>query len=697
MSQKSSLLIHKIEIINCGGFRGKHELEFSIDKEKNITIVMGESGRGKSTTFRLIYWCLYGEFFKPQLDSTLDDQGLINKASLTELEVGKKVTASVALTINDENGEMYVLTRTATATKLREEGGKKFDKLNNSRINSGVQIMTESKLRLKDEKEGGMITERNESLINGEIRSYLPKDLSDFVLFDGENLIKFQNSEDAKEIIIDGIQKLSGLPIVDSLIESTKYTEGEIKKVVVKKTGGADGEALARALQDVDDDILKEGDKLKINRGLHAENRARYNEIQEMMSKTKDGKDVSIRIAKQENLIKNLRKQEKKHNLEFKEFLFKNIPYMLIRDTLLESQKDFGRLEELQKIPPSITSEGIDKLRNALTCVCGRKFEKDDTVWDELGRVKETIIDSDMVSSISQGRGLISQIVDQSQPDKIQVKYDSLEDTDTDLARELKLARSALDDLFEERRNLPSESGMQSHDDLDKLSQELWAENGTVQVNIDDAKEKLEDLELDKNELNKKYEDAVKHGEKHKDDLDKMRILKAIQKLSTEKKKEIAGILRDTTEKATNDYFMKSAPQKEDFDKVMITSNYDILAVDSDEDTMLTSMGQAHVLGLSYVFGCRSITEKNTFLFIDSPLHNISGKFRNEVAEVLAKYLPNVQIVLFVTDSEYTSGEKDEIPVREILKPSNKIWKEYEIAKGETEDGSPTRCFEEMK
>ena len=129
----------------------------------------------------------------------------------------------------------------------------------------------------------------------------------------------------------------------------------------------------------------------------------------------------------------------------------------------------------------------------------------------------------------------------------------------------------------------------------------------------------------------------------------------------------------------------------------MITSKYDILAVDDNEDTMLTSMGQSHVLGLSYVFGCRKITEKNTFLFIDSPLHNISGKFRNEVAEVLAKYLPDVQIVLFVTDTEYKYGEEEEIPVREILKTSNKIWKEYEIGTGETEDGQKTRCFEEMK
>ena len=427
MTEKSSLLIHKIEISNCGGYRGEHELEFSIDKEKNITIVMGASGKGKSTTFGLIYWCLYGEFFKPQEPTTMNDEGLIHKPLLTELDVGKKVTASVTLTINDENGEKYVLTRTATATKLREESRKKFEKLNNSRINSGIQIEMESKLRLKDEKEGGMITEREESLINAEIREYLPKNLSDFVLFDGEKLIKFQDSEDAKEIIVDGIQKLSGLPIVDSLSDSSEFTRKEIQKIVAKKIGGADGEALARALQEIDDDVGKKEKAIKENEGLLSANRILYNEIQEMMSKTKAGKDVQERIGIQEKALKTLRKKETNHNTEFKGFLFKNIPYMLIRKTLLESQKDFGRLEELQKIPPSITSEGIDKLRQALKCVCGRDFEKDDKVWEELGRVKETIIDSDMVSSISQGRGLISQIVDQSNPGKIQEKYDNLE------------------------------------------------------------------------------------------------------------------------------------------------------------------------------------------------------------------------------------------------------------------------------
>ena len=699
MSEKDSLLIHKIEITNCGAFRGTHELEFSIDKEKNITVVMAESGRGKSTIFGLIYWCLYGEFFKPKEKITLTDEGLVHKPLLTELEVGKKVTASVILTINDRNGEKYALTRSVTATKLREENKKKFDQLNNSRINHGIQIETDCKLRMEDEAEGGLYTERDQGIINNELGQYLPKNLSDFVLFDGEKLVKFQTPENAKEIITDGIEKISGLPVVESLIRSAEHTKSEIKKITAKKAGGAEGDGLARALDTAEEDIKNAERKQGENEKALSANKILYDEIQEEMRKTKAGKNIGDRIKDVEDSLSTLKKEEKKHNQEVKDFLFKKIPELLIRETLLKSQKDFARLEELQEIPPSITSEGIDKLRNALTCVCGRGFEKDDEVWKELGRVKETIIDSDTVASISQGRGLISQIVDQSNPEKIEEQYDSLNKKSTALSRQIKLTRASREGLFEERRNLPQD-GEQSYDELDKQGIKLWKEGSEIQVEIKDAKRELEEAQERWEITDKKLKELLSHGEKHQDDLYKIKILEAIVKFAKERKKQIIDILRDRTEESTNEYFMKSAPQKEEFDKVEITSKYDILALDDEGDSKELSMGQSHVLGLSYVMGCRKVTEKNSFLFIDSPLHNISGTFRNEVADVLSKHLPNVQIVLFVTESEYIQApkkEKGELPVRDILKPSNKVWMEYEIAIGETEDGARTRCFEEMK
>ena len=55
-------------------------------------------------------------------------------------------------------------------------------------------------------------------------------------------------------------------------------------------------------------------------------------------------------------------------------------------------------------------------------------------------------------------------------------------------------------------------------------------------------------------------------------------------------------------------------------------------------------------------------------------------------------------IILFVTDSEYKHGDKEGAkPVREILKPTGKIWREYEIGECKTDDGESTRCFKVLK
>ena len=56
------LFIKKIEINDCGRYYGHHEILLTDPNEKNITIIFGDSGTGKSTIHDLIYWCLYGEF-----------------------------------------------------------------------------------------------------------------------------------------------------------------------------------------------------------------------------------------------------------------------------------------------------------------------------------------------------------------------------------------------------------------------------------------------------------------------------------------------------------------------------------------------------------------------------------------------------------------------------------------------------------
>ena len=55
------MLIEKVKIENFGLFVGKHELEFSINKQKKLNLIIGPNGSGKTQLFNLMSLCLYGK------------------------------------------------------------------------------------------------------------------------------------------------------------------------------------------------------------------------------------------------------------------------------------------------------------------------------------------------------------------------------------------------------------------------------------------------------------------------------------------------------------------------------------------------------------------------------------------------------------------------------------------------------------
>ena len=55
------MLIKKVKIENFGPFVGKHELDFSINEEKKLNLIVGQNGSGKTQLFNAMLWCLYGE------------------------------------------------------------------------------------------------------------------------------------------------------------------------------------------------------------------------------------------------------------------------------------------------------------------------------------------------------------------------------------------------------------------------------------------------------------------------------------------------------------------------------------------------------------------------------------------------------------------------------------------------------------
>ena len=54
--------IQKLIFKDFRQFRGEQSLTFSYDTAKNVTLVFGTNGAGKTTILNAIQWILYGEF-----------------------------------------------------------------------------------------------------------------------------------------------------------------------------------------------------------------------------------------------------------------------------------------------------------------------------------------------------------------------------------------------------------------------------------------------------------------------------------------------------------------------------------------------------------------------------------------------------------------------------------------------------------
>lgn len=692
--EKEKLFIQKMDMSNVGRFYGTgHSIVLSDSSDKNITVIIGYSGRGKSTIHDLIYWCLYGEHKKHSEEMKELDYGLINVDALENMSKGDEVNASVTLSLYDGNGEKYNLTRELTATLNKESDKRIFNEYNNSQVKSGISFDTKVTLRTKNSSSGESETEKNPRIIDNTLNQYFPKELSDFFLFDGENLLKFQNRTSA-DFIRNGITKISGLEILRNLSESAIKTEKSINKHI-------GGKSVEVAPHQINYDRT-EGKINTINEAINklgeeiTQNQTFYEQIIKKIEQNKYNKDL-LDLQKQADANKTKAMQElNKTNGNLRDMIFEKTPQLLLHDTLKKSEEIFARLENEEKIPPSISRSAIDKILQTypLKCVCGREFEKNenkDSPWMTLNKIKDDIIEDGLAQGISLGRDLISRIIDTS----------SINNTRTDYHDLVQLRRTKRNDIEKyksesENYDRKLQGYLDTGDDLISEKTKYWE---AIHSKTAEKIDKESDLEDKKRELGeyRKLRDTARHkGERFDVENKKIGLAVAVDKFAKKLEKRIEEELRNKTENTTSDYFMQSAPQKEDFDCVKIRNNYDIIVKDSNDLSANLSKGQAHVLGLSYVAGIREITHTNTFLIIDSPLHNISGIPRNDISDVFSKYLPGVQLVLLVTDTEYLQSDPNGAdPVKRILREHGRVWKEYFIHDVETETGIKSRSIRE--
>lgn len=199
--------INKVKLYNFSSYEGNNEFDFEVtDKEKNIVLIGGKNGAGKTSLFTAIKVALYGPLaygyvgVNPHYISKIKD--LINSKAFQQEKVEAEVQITLQLKIEREI-KNYVITRMWDYTN---------------------QKLTE---QYSVEKDGNKLNEQELSYFENYLRSIIPPDLFEFFLFDGEEVGSIFSTSAYNTYVRNAVFTLCGMDVFEII---RKYTRGYVSK-----------------------------------------------------------------------------------------------------------------------------------------------------------------------------------------------------------------------------------------------------------------------------------------------------------------------------------------------------------------------------------------------------------------------------------------------------------------------------------
>lgn len=190
------MLLKSIKLENFRQFRNE-SIDFAQGENgKNVTIIIGENGTGKTTFAQAFFWCMYGE-------TEFSDKVILNKRVSAEMTPGTEEKVRVTLTL--KHGEVdYTLIREQVYHKNYANSVKG----DNTVFNIAVKdVSGETKYVKKSQCEA-------------EVKSILPKELSRYFFFDGERIEKMSKDISTGKKATDFAEAVKGLLGLNAMISA---------------------------------------------------------------------------------------------------------------------------------------------------------------------------------------------------------------------------------------------------------------------------------------------------------------------------------------------------------------------------------------------------------------------------------------------------------------------------------------------
>ncbi len=628
----------KISEIKINNFRQYKDIKlvFPSASQYDLNYILAENGIGKTTLLNAITWCLYGRELHVTKALESKTLPLLTLSTLREMKEGAEEDTSVSITLEETGGEIC-FSRIHTFRKTEE--GSAYEKGKTQKV---IVSPEGSSPEIKSSEEE----------FDVEVNKRLPFKIQQFFFFDGEQLDTYlANTTGAS--VENAILEISQIDLLVTMCKNLETICTEMRRTAAKTNSKAEEinakyESQRGKVQDL---------KIKLEHERKQLSDATF-ELQEINLELGDDPDISEKEKEREDIdkrFKELKKEKDDNTYNIKVFLKKYLTLLSALPRLKELYDLIKEKEKHKELPPKYDKEELQEMVDSHHCnVCGRDLDTD-SCMHILELIKRYELGQETGALLSRLPGSLQMLIQdaskyEKERDRLYKEKDRIDSDLNEMAEKLRQLDSIIDKytdkehiiaLYEKRAKLEKfveDTNKQAiRDEYDIEHQE--DEERRLKKDLDDA--------LKKDTANRKLQNEKELAERARDKVES--IIKEIK----------GGIRSKISEEMRSNFF--ELMWKKKFQNVELKEDYSASIINFDGFECLGSCSAAEreLLVLAFTLALHKESGFDGPLVIDTPIARISGELRVAFARVIRKVSENKQIILFVTEDEYSTNVRD--------------------------------------
>lgn len=633
------MMIKEVRLQNFKGYRNPNPIKFSCDKEKNVTLIYGVMGAGKTSFFEAINWALYGKKVEGKKNTIPDLTNIAGKYLLDELEENEQAEVKVEIDF-EHMGYDYYLSRSAFFQKRK-------NKLNYLRENDRVKLYTvsdTSQSRTYDSTKG------DEETIFKMISNILPFSSREYFLFDGEKLDKFSSIDSSSEIK-NAIRQVLGLTDLENAKQNLKKIEKELSKEFNNLEGNNDQVRLTTtSINRIDDEVKNLEDRIVEDEELLIKVKKDFDTNEEKIDSFKEERG---KIEKRKRLEKDIEETKTKLKTQRKKLrsLLTSAYSCYSINTIIKGINLLDKWQKEGKFPAEYYNlDFIDKILRERKCFFW-SFEKDSEHERYFLSEKNRLMNWNRSTQehLTQLFGDLKEYKEKSENLYKEIKKEH--DVFVSLQGDLEENTYNLQQINRDIKSNITDDEMKK---CEETRYRLTKEKNELETKIGINKAKIEEKNNDLRKLNKYLLTLTAKTDKGKIIKKKLELITNSIDYLEKLYEHYSQIKRKEVEELTKYLFESIFWKKTHFDQVKLSEDYKLVVSDrwDSEGRETFSAGEREVLSLSFVSALAKSASKYAPFVVDTPFARISNEPTDNIAVCLPQHL--TQLILFVTDKELT-------------------------------------------